>query len=110
MCQAGFADPISKLDAVVESSAATRPLCPSSMEIQMIIATSRTKNLLEQFGLTISPAGEVVLADLESASSGHMHRTFEPVAALGWCAVSPSFARLRLPDYELGDVISNRPN
>lgn len=88
-----------------------RPTLTNIMERQMIIiVASPTNTLLKQFGLAISITGEVVLRDLESASSRYIHHTFEPVAALGWCAVSPKFARLRLPEYELGDVITKRPN
>lgn len=70
--------------------------------------TPSVADILAQFGLAFAPGNIITLEDIQLAERCFIHPTQALIAAVGWTRVSPSFARGRLPDSRLGDLVVRR--
>jgi len=61
--------------------------------------------LLAGMGVAVTPSGAVVMKDWNKAEKAYIHHSSEPVAAVAYALVSPTFGKGKLPDYLLSDLI-----
>lgn len=65
---------------------------------------SDSNSLLDSFGVEIAH-GYLKIANLARAEKVCIHHSYEPVAAVVYALISPSFCRGKLSDYKLVDLI-----
>jgi hypothetical protein len=65
---------------------------------------SETADLLGTFGVKMA-SGSLQIPDFDKAHKAYIHHSCEPVAAVAYTLFSPSFCKIKLPNYQLVDLI-----
>ena len=66
-------------------------------------------SIIDRYGFGLSQNGSLDFVNVVTAKDADLPDTFEPIAAVGWARLAPDIAVHRLPDYELGKLVTKRP-
>lgn len=68
------------------------------------------EEVLDSFGVALTPTGTPFCADLRKAHSHKIHHSFLPVAVVSFSMIAPDYARDRFPGHRLSEVVLKRPS